>query len=143
MAAIVKIYSTTASKLPQLPIVDGTLTFVKDTRRIYLDMNGVRVEYSVIQVLQDENARTGLLAPVEGFYFVEDTSVMWRYKAGWKQMTPSNLEPVFMGSTTEDFPQTGKSSTLYVAEDAMYRWNSSTRSYDMVSNATVWSSISE
>lgn len=140
MAAIVKIYSTTASKLNQLPVVDGTLTFVKDTRRIYLDMNGTRVEYSIIQVLQNEASRKNLLAPVEGFYFVEDTSVMWRYKEGWKQITPSNLDSVFFG-TEEDFPEIGSTSTLYVSDSATYKWDNLTKSYEVVANKTAWGNI--
>ncbi len=140
MAAIVKIYSTTASKLAQLPVVDGTLTFVKDTRRIYLDMNGVRVEYSIIQVLPNEVSRTGLLAPIEGFYFVEETSVMWRYKEGWKQITPSNLSPVFIGGF-EDFPEKGSPDTLYVSDNATYKWDKLTQSYQAIANLTAWDNI--
>ena len=140
MAAIVKLYSTTASKLNQLPVVDGTLTFVKDTRRIYLDMNGVRIEYSDIQILQNEVSRSNLLAPVEGFYFVEETNVMWRYKEGWKQISPSNLNPIFFGDEN-DFPPIGVSSTLYVSNDATYKWGALTQSYEVVSNKTAWETI--
>lgn len=137
MSAIVKFYYTTDSKLSELPIVDGQVIFVHDTKKFYLDMNGLRLGYSDIQVLASDSDRTAVLAPVEGFYFVDDTNVMWRYKGGWKQITPSNLTPLVFGEY-EDFPPTGKENTLYITDDATYRWDSITSSYICIANKTEW-----
>ena len=120
MAAIVKAYSTTNSKLSQLPVSDGNLIFVKDTHTIYLDLNGNRLAYTDIVVLPKETDRTSILAPIEGFYYVEETDIFWRYKEGWKQITPDNINPLFFGDY-EDFPPTGKDNVLYISDEATYK----------------------
>lgn len=140
MSAIVKFYYTTNSKLNELPIVDGQVIFVHDTKKFYLDMSGVRVGYSDIQVLPSDSDRTAILAPVEGFYFVDDTNVMWRYKGGWKQITPSELSPLYFGEY-ESFPPIGKESTLYLTDSATYRWDSITSSYICIANKTEWRTV--
>ena len=139
--AIVKMYATTASKLSQLQVLDGQLIFVRDVRKIYLDMNGTRLEYSIIQVLASEEDRSNLLAPVEGFYFVESTHVMWRYKDKWTQISPSNLNPIFFGGTSDEFPPVGNSTTLYVTDDATYKWDTLLQKYVVVSNKTEWKTL--
>lgn len=141
-SAIVKMYSTTASRLSSLQVADGQLIFVKDTKRIYLDLNGIRLEYSDITVFETDSARVNTLAPVEGFYFVEETGITWRYKGGWKQITPDNLEPLFFGLTVEDFPSTGNPKTLYIADEAVYKWDTVSSSYYMVSTKQVWGIMS-
>ena len=137
MSAIVKFYHTKNSKLNEQPIVDGQVIFVHDTKKFYLDMNGVRVGYSDIQVLPSDSDRTAILAPVEGFYFVDDTNVMWRYKGGWKQITPSELSPLYFGEY-DSFPPNGKENTLYLTDSATYRWDSITSSYICIANKTEW-----
>lgn len=139
--AIVKMYTTTASKLSQLQVLDGQLIFVRDVRKIYLDINGARLEYSIIQVLASEEDRSNLLAPVEGFYFVESTHVMWRYKDKWTQISPSNLNPIFFGGTSDDLPSVGDSTTLYVTDDATYKWDALLQEYVVVSNKTEWKTL--
>lgn len=137
MAAIAKFYHTVGSKLAQLPVRDGNLVFVTDTKTMYLDINGNRLPYVDIQILSQETDRTSILAPVEGFYFVEETNVLWRYKGSWKQVTPDNITPLFFGSY-EDFPPQGNASVLYVSDDATYKWDSTTSQYLCVANKTEW-----
>lgn len=139
-APIVKLYATTAARLNDLSVVDGQLIFVKDVKKIYLDLNGIRVEYSIIQSLSSDEERTAILAPVEGFYYVEDTNVLWRYKTKWTQISPSNLTPIFFGSY-ETFPESGNATTLYVDNDAIYKWDALTSSYLAVANVTQWENI--
>lgn len=140
MSAIVKFYHTTQSKLAQLPVSDGNLVFVTDTKKMYLDINGNRLAYTDIQVLPEESDRTSILAPIEGFYYVEETNILWRYKEGWKKVTPDNLSPLFFGAY-EDFPPTGKSNVLYISDDATYKWDSLTSTYICVSNKTEWKEL--
>lgn len=139
-APIVKLYSTTAARLKDLNVVDGQLIFVKDIRKIYLDLNGIRVDYSLIQVLESDEERLSILAPVEGFYYVEGTGVLWRYKNKWVQISPDNLSPIFFGSL-EDFPENGNATTLYVDDDTIYRWDALTLSYLAVANKTEWKNL--
>ena len=76
--------STTASKLSELPIVDGQLIFVKDTHSILLDNDSKRIKYEQIIILQEDTERTSILAPITNlFYFVEETNCLWKYKDGW------------------------------------------------------------
>lgn len=140
MSAIVKFYHTTQSKLAQLPVSDGNLIFVTDTKKMYLDINGNRLGYQDIQVLPTETDRTSILAPIEGFYYVEETNILWRYKEGWKKVTPDNLSPLFFGAY-EDFSPTGKSNVLYISDDATYKWDSLTSTYICVSNKTEWKEL--
>lgn len=140
MSAIVKFYHTTQSKLAQLPVSDGNLIFVTDTKKMYLDINGNRLGYQDIQILPTETDRTSILAPIEGFYYVEETNILWRYKEGWKKVTPDNLSPLFFGAY-EDFPPTGNSNVLYISDDATYKWDSLTSTYICVSNKTEWKEL--
>lgn len=140
MSAIVKFYHTTQSKLAQLPVSDGNLIFVTDTKKMYLDINGNRLGYQDIQVLSTETDRTSILAPIEGFYYIEETNILWRYKEGWKKVTPDNLSPLFFGAY-EDFPPTGNSNVLYISDDATYKWDSLTSTYICVSNKTEWKEL--
>lgn len=140
MSAIVKFYHTTQSKLAQLPVSDGNLIFVTDTKKMYLDINGNRLGYQDIQVLPTETDRTSILAPIEGFYYVEETNILWRYKEGWKKVTPDNLSPLFFGAY-EDFPPIGNSNVLYISDDATYKWDSLTSTYICVSNKTEWKEL--
>jgi hypothetical protein len=142
MPAIVKVFSTTNSKLAQLPVSDGNLIFVKDTKSIYLDLNGNRLSYTEITVLPLETDRTSILAPVEGFYYVEETDILWRYKEGWKQITPNNVSPLFFGDY-EDFPPTGKENVLYISDEATYKWDSLTSTYICIANKTEWKSLGD
>lgn len=137
MAAKVKFYSTVASKLADLPIVDGQFILVRDQRTIYVDLNGMRLGYHDIQVVSSESDRTQILAPTEGFYYVDETNVMWRYKGGWKQITPSNVTPFVYGEF-DSFPETGKEGTLYATDNATYVWNSTLNSYTCIANKTEW-----
>lgn len=80
MAAIVKFYSTVSDKLSEIPQADGQIIFTKDTQTIYLDDAGVRLPYNVIKIFSKDAFRQALINPAEGFYFVEETAVLWRYK---------------------------------------------------------------
>lgn len=137
MSAIVKFFHTVDSKLTQLPVRDGNLVFVTDTKKMYLDINGNRLPYVDIQILSQETDRTSILAPIEGFYYVEETNVLWRYKGSWKKVTPDNMTPLFFGDY-DSFPEQGSSGTLYVSDDATYKWDSVKSQYVCVANKTEW-----
>lgn len=139
--AVVRVYTTVAAKLDKLPVSDGNLVFVSDTHRLYLDYNGLRIGYNCIQEFATDKDRTDKLAPVEGYYYVEETGVMWRYKDGWTQLTPSNLQPFVFETSVTDFPTEGKENMVYVADKAIYKWNAATRTYMCVANNTEWTII--
>lgn len=143
MASIVKFYSTVSSNLNQIPQSDGQIIFTKDTQVMYLDDEGVRLPYNVIKVFKQDSFREALINPAEGFYFVEETAVLWRYKDKWKQLTPDNLQQVIIGKTLDDFDSLGNPSSLYVTDNGIYKWDELLKEYRIVSNVTKWKDIGD
>lgn len=138
---IMKLYTTISSRLSQLPVKDGQLIFVSDTKKVYLDFNGVRVSYSTINSFSTDKERIECESPAKGFYFVQETGVLWNYDTSWKQLTPDNLQQIYFGSGIEAFPEEGNDKLLYVADDATYKWDSATKQYLVVANKTEWTSL--
>ena len=92
---ILKVVSTVDSKLSTIPAKDGQLIFVYDKKKIVLDNHGVRTVYEQIQTIETEEQRNDLLAPIDSFYFVIETSILWRYSNGhWNQITTSPQEQI-------------------------------------------------
>lgn len=121
---IMKFYSTIDSKLPQLDVVNGQLIFVNDTRKIYLDANGVRTEYAQIITLVNEEQRIGILAPLSGFYFVHETNTFWKYSDGnWTQLTTPPLEKIIFLENDENLPTEGQDSVVYISDTKIYKWD--------------------
>lgn len=143
MALIVKFYSTVSSNLNQIPQSDGQIIFAKDTQVMYLDDEGIRLPYNVIKVFKQDSFREALINPAEGFYFVEETAVLWRYKNKWKQLTPDNLQQVIIGKTLDDFDSLGNPSSLYVTDNGIYKWDELLKEYRVVSNVTKWKNIGD
>lgn len=124
MDAIIKFVSTTESKLSQLGIVNGQLIFVEDSRKLYLDFDNTRTQYGNFIFLATDIQRLGIRFPLDSFYFVYETNVIWRYDSGlekWIQITTNPGENiVFMDYS--DFPVTGNPSRIYISGTDMYRW---------------------
>lgn len=79
---------TVKSRLPELTTQDGQLIFVQDKKEIAFDYGGTRKIYKPFEELSNDDERTSLLAPVNGFYYyVVDPGVMWTYRDGWIQLT--------------------------------------------------------
>lgn len=79
--------ATTASKIDELPIVNGQFILIKDTNTIAVDMNDKRTKYEQIITLESDSDRSSILAPVNGvFYFVVETNSLWKYDQGWKMI---------------------------------------------------------
>lgn len=139
--AIVKFYLANASTLNQIQKQDGQIIFCQDLKKIYLDMHGQRTSYDTIQVFATDEIRQNLLAPVEGFYFVESTHILWRYASGvWKQISPANVNPIYAGGR-DSFPVQGEPNVLYVTDTAIYKWDNDLNDYMIVSNKIVWEAI--
>ena len=122
MTSTIKFVTTVNSKLSQLNIENGQLIFVSDARKIYLDLNGIRTEYSQIIPLAKEEDRLNYLSPITGFYFVKETAVLWRVEQGeWIQLTEPPQEWIVF-TTYNELPKQGKLNTLYITETQSYRW---------------------
>ena len=62
--------------------------FTSDSGRMYWDLDdSTRIEITDIIELSNESARTGLASPLEKFYFVLSTGILWRFQNGiWKEV---------------------------------------------------------
>ena len=118
-----KFITTTEDRLNLLPISNGQLIFVRDSRRICLDYKDERIEYGQIIVLADDNHRLSIAQPFNTFYFVLDTRVLWRYENNeWIALTTSPKESlVFVGEN--DLPEVGEKGILYATTTDLFTWN--------------------
>lgn len=87
-------YETVLSKAENptlVPIIPGRYLICKDTGDIFYDTNdGTRKHLTDIVDIETESARAELLAPLNKFYFVKETSHFWRYTDGsWVDLTPN------------------------------------------------------
>lgn len=119
---ILKVVSTTSERLGQLSVEFGQLIFVKDTKELYFDHKEGRTLYNQqIIVLEKESDRTAINKPIAGFYFVQETGIIWRYDTAWVKLTNAPSEQIEFISK-KDFPAEGKANVLYIDGIKIYRW---------------------
>ena len=119
---ILKVVSTTSERLGQLSVEFGQLIFVKDTKELYFDHKEGRTLYNQqIIVLEKESDRTAINKPIAGFYFVQETGIIWRYDTAWVKLTNAPSEQIEFISK-KDFPAEGKTNVLYIDGIKIYRW---------------------
>ena len=134
---VLSVCATVGSKLSDLVIKDGQLTFVRDKHKIALDFAGKRTFYNQIEELATEGSRISMLAPVTGiFYFVIETAVLWTYQNGWVQITTPPKEVVFFGT---ELPELGFVKTLYVdtKRSEISVWDENLAEYVVVADKTL------
>lgn len=129
--SILKVISTTDSKLNSLKLNNGQLIFVHDKHQIYMDMNNKRTLYEQIVTINTEQERQGLLAPIDGFYFVLDTAILWRYSQKWIQITSQPAQCILYEDSYLKFPTIGNENQIYIdtSENATYRWDDADLKY--------------
>ena len=104
-----KFIATTSSKVNQIPVISGQLIFSRDDRVIYLDAESNRTSFQQIISVVDDATREELVSPVEGFYFVEETATLWRYKdSEWTQISAKADERVIFTDEENGLPETGQ-----------------------------------
>ena len=135
---MISVVGTVANKLKDLTIKDGQIIFVKDKKRIALDLNGKRTFYNEITVLDTDQERIDLLAPINGcFYFVINTAVLWFYQDKWIPITTSPEEVVFFGAK---IPELGKENVLYVdrtsGSECVSVWDDKEQKYIVIADRT-------
>lgn len=127
---------STGSKISDISIKNAQLIFLKDTQQIALDFDNKRVFYNQIVILNTENERQSLLAPINGlFYFVIDTAVFWTYKNGWKQITAPPKDILFIDV---ELPEFGSENMIYINKKSLSIsiWNKETGQYTTVADKT-------
>ena len=67
---------------------EGQIILTYDSGRMFWDINSsVRIEITDIIELPNESARTGLVSPLDKFYYVLETNTLWRYHSGaWSKV---------------------------------------------------------
>ena len=96
---------TTSERLSSLLIQNGRLVFVKDKCRIAFDWNDKRTFYNQITELETDYERVSMSSPFDGYYFVIETAILWRYDNGWTQITTKPDDIVFIGT---ELPELGQ-----------------------------------
>jgi hypothetical protein len=133
---VLKLVATTSSKIRSLPISDGQLVFIQDLGRIAFDFKNKRVFYNQIVELETEVDRLNLESPLDGYYFVLGSGVLWFYKSGWTQITekPNNIEFIDV-----DLPELGQEDKLYInkTEQNISVWDDKIEGYIKVANYTT------
>ena len=122
-----KFITTVEARLDLLPIEKGQLIFVRDSKRIFLDYDGIRSEYGnnkdeQIIILQKEEERVNLENPFNAFYFILESHVLWRYENEWIPITTEPKEEIIF---TDFLPSQGELNVLYSTLDNLYRWDGS------------------
>jgi len=140
--ATIKFIATTQAKVDSIPIAAGQLIFSTDERIIYLDTTE-RTAFQSIITVPTEQFRQNLTSPVEAFYFVNDTKILWQYEQSeWFQLTSSPKENMIF-TDEESLPTEGQDEILYVTEKNIYRWNASTHEYIKLGgdNTAIWQDL--
>lgn len=132
---VLKLVATTSAKVRNLTIQNGQLVFLYDIGRLAFDYKDTRVFYNQIVELSTEAERLSLNDPLDGYYFVIDTAILWVYKSGWIQVTgkPVNIEFIDV-----ELPELGQENNLYVnkTEQDISVWDNATSGYIKVANYT-------
>ena len=107
-------------------INEGKLRFTTDTRRLFLDVDGQRVEYSDFIKGNTEDEIKGILAPLPKFYLASDTKTLWYYDSGWKSISTEYADESShsINADTATYANTaGSADTATNASSASYATN--------------------
>ena len=135
--------ATTSDKISTITKQKGQLIFSRDDRVIYLDTDtNTRTEYRSIISLISEEQRQSIISPVSGFYFVEETAVLWTYNINkeWEQLTQTPDNRILFYSSISEFPAQGKEGILYNTLDNIYKWSSLQNTYIKI-GSEIWEPI--
>jgi hypothetical protein len=81
----VRFVKTTKNKLQSYPKTEGTFIYTSDTHESYWDISStIRAKITDIIEIDTEQDRINMLVPISSFYYVKETSELWRYDGGWK-----------------------------------------------------------
>lgn len=135
--SVMSLIATTSNRIRDLVIKDGQLIFIQDAGRIAFDFKGKRIFYNQIVEIETEAERQNLQSPLDGYYFVIDSAVLWRYHNGWTPISGEPQEVVFIGV---ELPALGQKNTLYAntteGSENISVWNEELNAYVVVADKT-------
>lgn len=90
--AKLKLLSTIFSKLSTLGKNDGQVIVSKDSKSLYVDLDGERIEVTDWIDIDTEEALLAILTPLTNkYYYTKDSNKIWRYVNGeWICISNSN-----------------------------------------------------
>ena len=85
----VQLVNVNKTTLESTEVTNGCVYFVEDTKELFYDLGSKRTEVKDILILEKEAERTSILfSPLNKFYFVIETQILWLYKDGnWYRVT--------------------------------------------------------
>lgn len=91
MSEIVKFQSGNESSLQSEDINNGIVRVAKDTKSLFFDIDGSRIEITDFISVSDLDTLNNILAPIsKKFYFVESECLLYKYINGvWKAVSVS------------------------------------------------------
>lgn len=135
--SVLSLVATTSDRVRELVIKDGQLIFVQDMGRVAFDFKGKRVFYNQIAEINTEAERRSMESPLNGYYFIVETAVLWVYRNGWTQITGEPQEIVFVGI---ELPALGQKNTLYAnttdGAESISVWDDGLNTYIVVADKT-------
>lgn len=133
-----KFIATNHDRVSEIPVSNNQIIFSRDERVIYMDAENQRTAFTQIMTLNTDEARQNLLSPVSGFYFVEETAILWKLTDGdWRALNEMPEDRIyFMG----ELPPMGTEEKVYIVDNIAYQWNGDDNSYIQI-NQPQWENI--
>ena len=105
--AKLKLLSTIFSKLSTLGKNDGQVIVSKDSKSLYVDLDGERIEVTDwIDVDTEENLLAILTPLINKYYYTKDSNKIWRYANGeWINL---NNDSIIISSIRPSLQQSGE-----------------------------------
>ena len=105
--AKLKLLSTIFSKLSTLGKNDGQVIVSKDSKSLYVDLDGERIEVTDwIDVDTEENLLAILTPLINKYYYTKDCNKIWRYVNGeWINL---NNDSIIISSIRPSLQQSGE-----------------------------------
>ena len=102
-----KLLSTIFSKLSTLGKNDGQVIVSKDSKSLYVDLDGERIEVTDwIDVDTEENLLAILTPLINKYYYTKDSNKIWRYVNGeWINL---NNDSIIISSIRPSLQQSGE-----------------------------------
>lgn len=134
-------FLTDSSHIAEIEVKLGNLIFSEDDKKIFLDGNNGRVCYDSIMVFDTDAERLSYANPLDGFYFVSETKILWRYDDNtWTSITePPKNNVVFIPKS--ELPIQGESSILYVCGTEMFTWSQEDNEYLPMEADVYWKEV--
>lgn len=102
--AKLKLLSTIFSKLGSLTNNNGQIIVARDSKSLYVDLEGERIEITDWIDIDTEESLLAILTPLTNkYYYTKDTNKIWRYiNSEWECLNTSvnDLTPTYTESST-------------------------------------------